>query len=297
MYVHAHSPPAQAQAAAVAEAGVPAQAAAVAEDVVPAHDPAVAAAVEPLSAADMYQQNPHAPLHSSVYRSNSPRKGRSQKPENVWDSVKRYNSATLVFDKDSTHVCVHETAPGVFCNKELKSWRRPRISDGKGGGWISTVAINHMKTHPESKPAMKAEAGAQQRQGDLVQQSLSYSQTPASGTFVLSNNERALTSQAHWYVYSDMHISKREFESERFASMIHGGKATGVPILSQYMLKKYVAAEFELFQIFLRFMLNKVRVGVHDQVKSIKPKNILVCAVQGAQCCALHCANVLCTTL
>jgi hypothetical protein len=39
-------------------------------------------------------------------------------------------------------------------------------------------------------------------------------------TVALTHEERALTSQARWFIYSKMHVSKSEFESDEFREML-----------------------------------------------------------------------------
>ena len=45
-----------------------------------------------------------------------------------------------------------------------------------------------------------------------------------TGIFMLTKKEKALSSQAHWYVYSTMHISKSEFVSPYFKRMLAAGE-------------------------------------------------------------------------
>lgn len=75
------------------------------------------------------------------------------------------------------------------------------------------------------------------------------------GKYTLSREERALTSQARWYCYSRMHISKREFESQEFRQMLSEQAGGHGVHLSTRQLKEWVRAEFRIFLTFLRYAI------------------------------------------
>ena len=115
--------------------------------------------------------------------------------------------------------------------------------------------------------------------------------------FALKPAERMLSAQANWYVYSNMKISKSEFEGEPFKNMLRemftAGGSTGdpgsCPILSVKDLELYLAAEFAVFEKFLAHMLDLMVVkhkgvpfaqAIHD---GGTPKNHIKCQAVGLQ--------------
>ena len=71
--------------------------------------------------------------------------------------------------------------------------------------------------------------------------------------FALTKKEKSLSSQAEWYVYSSMQISKSEFESYWFRNMLQEvGDGLKTAILTPEMLRNFVRGEFDIFLLFLK---------------------------------------------
>jgi hypothetical protein len=66
-------------------------------------------------------------------------------------------------------------------------------------------------------------------------------------------------------VYSSCYVSKRTFKDKHFKSMLRAvARSNAAPILTQYMLKEYVRAEFSVFLLFLALII-KLKMGQsHD---------------------------------
>ena len=70
---------------------------------------------------------------------------------------------------------------------------------------------------------------------------------------LMTYEQFALSAQASWYVYSSMKVSKREFESQRFRTMLQrSNRGSDITCLSVHQLVKSVRAEFEVYLIFLK---------------------------------------------
>ena len=131
--------------------------------------------------------------------------------------------------------------------------------------WPTTRAGEQLKNaHPEScgKPAVIRAAVAQVfpslsvkilllwifillcLQGTLVSR-LGY-----VGPFTLTAEEKQLSSQARWFVYSHQVISMTAFTDPWFKEMLN--TAGHVVILTRYMLLKYIEAEFGIYLTFLK---------------------------------------------
>ena len=114
--------------------------------------------------------------------------------------------------------------------------------------------------------------------------------TDMATMFKLSRKEKALSSQAQWYVYSTMHISKTEFESVLFKRMLAGGEdLEKVSVLSQVNLKNYVRGEFAVFLMFLKLIFalkyalalgNKFAQALHDGGTLVSHKKYQALALQ-----------------
>ena len=71
--------------------------------------------------------------------------------------------------------------------------------------------------------------------------------------YILTKEEKALTSQARWYIYSHMRISKQEFESEEFREMLRGQSDGPGIFLTKRQLIEWIGAEFRIFLTFLKY--------------------------------------------
>jgi len=70
---------------------------------------------------------------------------------------------------------------------------------------------------------------------------------------LMTYDQSALTAQASWYVYSSMKISKTEFESQRFRTMLQrSNRGDNTACLSRQQLILWVRAEFSVFLIYLK---------------------------------------------
>ena len=72
--------------------------------------------------------------------------------------------------------------------------------------------------------------------------------------FKLSKEQQELSSQAAWYVYAKMHVSKSAFEDPYWKNMLTTAGATS--LLTAAQLDSWVEAEFEVFILFLRHILS-----------------------------------------
>ncbi len=70
---------------------------------------------------------------------------------------------------------------------------------------------------------------------------------------MMTYDQSALTSQASWYVYLSMRISKREFESHRFRTMLQRtNRGDNIACLSLKQLILWARAEFAVFLTFFK---------------------------------------------
>jgi hypothetical protein len=127
-------------------------------------------------------------------------------------------------------------------------------------------------------------------------------------SFALSQKSIQLTAQAHWYLYSTMHISKSEFESEPFIEMLQamtGKGSKGTPVLSIAALKQYVRAEFAFMidliqtaiaQKFAQAKGNPFAQGIHDGGTLANKKKYQAMGIQFVDI-LWRCNHVLCIGL
>ena len=82
--------------------------------------------------------------------------------------------------------------------------------------------------------------------------------TPATvqslGKFKLTQEQEELSSQAAWYVYAQMRVSKLAFTDPYWKNMLI--KAGASRLLTREQLKSWVHAEYQVFKLFLRFILD-----------------------------------------
>jgi len=150
----------------------------------------------------------------------------------------------------------------------------------------------------DSVMGKKFAAQAKSREDALTEKQMAFGMPTGEGNVVgsdknffrLTPKEKALSSQAQWYVYSTMHISKSEFESIYFKRMISGGEdLEQASVLSQANLKSYVQAEFKVFLTFLEVILklkyedamgNKFAQGLHDGGTLVSKRKYQALALQ-----------------
>ena len=70
----------------------------------------------------------------------------------------------------------------------------------------------------------------------------------------LTRAHRHSCAQAQWYVYAKMHISKQSFNDNYFKQMLMAGGTK--KLLEMQQLKKWVRAEFSVFLLYLKMLLN-----------------------------------------
>jgi hypothetical protein len=189
--------------------------------------------------------------------------------------VKRLKGELNNEANDGTHICLCELkegavagAPKKFCNTILKLHKTKATPQSGAQTWLTTRAADHLqREHPVDSPSGAIFASkARAREGDLIAQQMSFGMPTAGGVvgsdaismFRMTKKEKALSSQAQWYVYSTMHISKSEFESLMFRRMLAGGDDTEkVFVLTVKNLKSFVAGEFGVFVVFLKLIMQK----------------------------------------
>ena len=151
-------------------------------------------------------------------------------------------------DGDGTHICLvelkSEAVPGKparFCNAVLKLHKSKATPQTGAQTWLTTRAAEHLaKEHPEDSPiGQKAAIASKQREKELAGKQMAFGMPNKDGTvvgsdsmFSLTKKEKALSSQAQWYVYSTMKISKSELESFYFKRMLAGGRTQRRPSCS-----------------------------------------------------------------
>ena len=66
-----------------------------------------------------------------------------------------------------------------------------------------------------------------------------------------------MNSQCQWYIYSSMKVSKSEFDSIWFKNMLKEvGDGEKTAIMTQTLMKQYIASEWAVFIIFLKMIIN-----------------------------------------
>ena len=201
-----------------------------------------------------------------LLESNTPTK--SKQNSNVWKTIRRIPVDERDQFPGKTHVCTATLEDGVMCLELLKL---TRVSVKKGSDttdrcWQTGQANAHLRSHGNRTAAGQASLKRQademdRKMGTMFEQGMNQSAL-SRGTltqYSLSHEERALSSQARWYIYSKMHVSKQEFESDEFREMLReqaGGRGI---YLTRMQLKEWVRAEWSIFLIFLRTQTAGVR--------------------------------------
>ena len=174
--------------------------------------------------------------------------------------------------KKFTHICIFsDNRDSGPCHKVLS------LCKAKGKhSWITTKAIDHLKhEHPDSKAALEAAARSKKASESKTATMFAFSvATPITGKkyivgkaaasqhedertspFVLTKRERELSSQVTWYIYGNQRISKRTFEDPYFRRMMTVSGTQNM--MNRANLLKWVRAEYEIFLLYLRFLIKK----------------------------------------
>ena len=247
----------------------------------------------------------HAQISADQYGQNTPTKRASH--SGIWVDIKRLRGSLNNAEGDGTHICLvalkSKAAPGAphgFCNTILKLHKSKATLQTGSQSWLTTRGAEHLaKEHPiDSVIGAKFARDARQRQEDLTEKQMSFGMPNGEGAvvgtdnnkFMLTRKEKALSSQAQWYVYSTMHISKSEFESAYFRRMLAAGEEPdNAHVITERNLKQYVQAEFGVFKHFLKFMLwkkhddamgNRFAQGLHDGGTLVSKKKYQALALQ-----------------
>ena len=229
-------------------------------------------------------QEEHAPFAKDSIGNNTPSKRPNQKGSAVWKEVKRLKTSGTdpripqLLLNGYTHVCtvalketddglpgLKETDDGLpgICNHAFK------LTKPSGGGvWITTRAEAHLvKYHPETDAAKNYQSRRSDSHDGKVNQQLAFVSDASQGktplaqssmpkTFQLTKKQRQLSSQAHWYVYARMHISKAAFDDNYYKQMLIECGVEKDALLNRQQLAKWVHAEFEVFLIYARVVLD-----------------------------------------
>jgi len=108
--------------------------------------------------------------------------------------------------------------------------------DRAGQTWVTTHATYHLcRIHPHhvaSEEVDKRKATTHPAKVDMMlgvqanssanggTQGLRPSSVPSFKRFALTKKQRQLTRQARWYIYTDMKVSKRQFDNNYFKEML-----------------------------------------------------------------------------
>jgi hypothetical protein len=209
--------------------------------------------------------------------------------ESVGEEKEKKKVNTLVINGQTvkegfTHVCVIKGCPDPFM-KLLKPPKKtywvttPCIKHAREHHADTTVAVASLKREDESNKKLAVQqldygiqqnpvtASAEAKGKKMKQSALRYSLTP---------KQEMLSSQAAWYVYSKQMVTKSTFKDRYFIQMqLAGRKAGEGAVLSKYMLRRYVRAEYEVFKKFLQIIIElKIKQGhgnpfgqvIHDGV-------------------------------
>ena len=171
---------------------------------------------------------------------NTPKKaGGPLSTSKVWTTVKRLKGkdtrSQQLLLSGYTHICTYaldpdeETGAAQHCHEPLLLTR-------PGGTWIQTVAQRHLEQwHPDDPAAVEsAERQDGRAKAKLVQQlqfdnPASKKTTSSLGQYKLTKAQEELSSQAAWYVYARMHVSKNSFADPYWKSMMRKAGASCLP--------------------------------------------------------------------
>ena len=227
---------------------------------------------DPMQDADTYNQT-HDALDPKKYGDNTPTK--RSNTSGVWKEIKRLKEDG---HGDKTHVCLvmlargpddPPNAPPRYCNCMLKLHKSKPNATGVQT-WLTTRGVDHLREcHPVESAIGKKYADEKKKIEDaMVNQQLGYGMPASDGQskvgalFVLTKQERSLSAQAQWFVYSSMQISKSEFDSIWFKEMLREvGDGERTAILTKEKLSQYVRAEFAIFILFLK-LITQMKYGI-----------------------------------
>ncbi|KAL1504104.1 hypothetical protein AB1Y20_010514 [Prymnesium parvum] len=223
-----------------------------------------------LDAANDDDKTDHNRIAQEYLGENTPTKRSST--SGVWKDVKRLKmQLPNNNNKNFTHVCTVALPPAEdgtprFCNQMMRLHKNKPKTVGGTPSWLSTKAGDHLRIcHP-----VDSEAGAEgvrrgaEKSKVALQTAMAYGMPNIEGNdidsmakFSLSKRERSLSAQAQWYVYSSMHISKSEFDSIWFKNMLKEvGDGEKTALLTQGNLKEFLKAEWALFLMFVKLIIN-----------------------------------------
>ena len=223
---------------------------------------------------------------------------------NVWRYLLRLQPDHPAYAAGWTHVCCYEHAepdqPDQYCNTFMKLFRNAT----RGNQWIVNKGIEHFTiAHPESEIAMKSKGktaeqhevkvnlmsrlsveeeglnehceggggGKRERDPELGMAI----QKPSTVTFRLQPHDKCLALQARWYCYAKMRVSKDAMQDPYFLAMLNWNTIpqSPAPKMEPRQLCRWVRAEFGVFKMFLKYMLqlkfqhskgNAFAQGLHD---------------------------------
>ena len=195
-------------------------------------------------------------------------------------------------DEGNTHIC---TVPLSADEKMCLQEGDPKLLTGycghvfkcgydkKNTRWVSSLVSAHMKDwHPETisgaAAVRRANVKAETRANVMFEAGMNNASSLRDGVsttvFKMSSETEDLTSAARYYVYGRQRISKQSFEDPYFREALCGSRKER-RFLTKRMLEEYVSAEFSIFILFLKFILNKKAMqsmgnpfaqGIHDGV-------------------------------
>ena len=148
----------------------------------------------------------------------------------VWQCIRRLPEHLRNDYPRKTHVCTARNEDGTVCLRTLRL-SKTKVSAANGTGtWQTALANQHLRhSHVDTSYAGSASAKRKNDASECREQSMFACGMNAErqmdgdlAKYILTKEEKALTSQARWYIYSHMRISKQEFESEEFREMLRG---------------------------------------------------------------------------
>ena len=164
--------------------------------------------------------------------------------------VKRLKPDNPLSSLGNTHVCIAEIDSdefgGTVCNTPLTLHKRNK---GAGHSWITTRAVEHFaRFHKGTSLSRQHVERASVIHAEKVKQQLVFSSSETASVggkdtkitsskstnvkamvpqtlerFKLTPEQKQVSSQAQWYVYSEQKVSKRTFEDKYFKKMLQVG--------------------------------------------------------------------------
>ena len=157
--------------------------------------------------------------------------------------------------------------------------------------WSTSGAVDHLKTHEKNNVGFKSLQNEKKRdarrlddifdftrgatnahQDAAVVVGVATATIPTTNHFVMSPKDQALTAQAEFFCFGNMAVSFMTFENEYWKEMLnaqyqlgvnvaqqqHGGhhqKMGNAALLSIDQLKKFITAEFDIMNIYIKYLL------------------------------------------